>query len=312
MKSSKSLATLSALTEDGAREHLEAIRWPNGAVCPRCGANEATKMKGKSVRPGVYKCRPCRKPFTVTVGTIFERSHIPLREWLMAFHIVCASKKGVSALQLQRMLGLGSYKSAWFMAHRIRHAIQPQRTPGMLSGVVEADECFVGGKPRPGAPKKPMREQKIPVAVLVERGGNAIAMPMERLTAYNVRKALVHLVSRKSELHTDESSLYKGSSKWFKGGHHTTNHASKEYARREGKRNVHSNSAECFFSLLKRGIVGSFHHVSREHLPRYCDEFSYRWNTRTMEDGERTTAALERTTGRRLTYRPVKARQPGM
>lgn len=296
------LVELSKLTEDEAREHLERLLWPNGPTCPHCGSvNEAAKLAGKSTRPGLYKCRPCRRQFTVTVNTIFHRSHIPLRTWLMAFAILCSAKKGVSALQLQRQLGLGSYQSAWHMAHRIRHAMARDPLKGMLSGRVEVDETYVGGKPRKGSGPAPVGRgtKKAAVLALVERGGNVRAMPIQRVNAKTLKGAIRENVDRGSMILTDEWAAYRGIGKEFKQGHFTVNHKAGEYARG----GAYTNTAESFFALLKRGVYGSFHHVSRRHLARYCDEFSFRWNLRKATDGERTRAALRSAVGRRLTYR---------
>lgn len=188
------LAELSKLNEDEARAYLESICWPDGPTCPHCGEHDnAAKLEGKAHRSGVYKCRGCRKQFTVTVGTIFERSHIELRVWLMAFAIMCASKKGVSAKQLQRQLGLGSYQSAWHMDHRIRHAMSREPLKGLLAGRVEVDESYVGGKPRPGnnEPRRTGRgTKKAPVMALVERGGAVRAFPIERVNARTLKQAV--------------------------------------------------------------------------------------------------------------------------
>ncbi len=306
------LVELSKRTEDEARELLESIRWPNGPVCPHCGAGEehATKLAGEAHRPGLYKCRACRKQYTVTINTIFHRSHIPLRTWLMAFAMMCASKKGVSALQLQRQLRLASYGSAWHMAHRIRHAMGQEPLKGMLAGRVEVDETYVGGKPRPGnnEVRKPGRgTKKAPVVALVERGegGRVRARPIERVNAKTLKGAVRECVDRKAMILTDEWSAYTGLGDEFKGGHFTVNHGAGEYERG----GAHVNTAESYFALLKRGVYGAFHHVSKKHLHRYCDEFSFRWNHRRAKDGERTVAALRLTEGVRLTYKePVGAR----
>lgn len=292
------LAELSALTEDQARAYLERIRWPDGAACPHCGDTSVTRLQGKSTRPGTFKCRGCRKQFTVTVGTIFHGSHIPLRKWIMAFHLICASKKGLSALQLQRMLGLGSYKSAWHMAHRVRHAMRSEPLAGMLKGTVEVDEVYLQGRPREkGTGYQTRTDRQKPVVAMVERGGDAYAYATKRVTGDTVKPAIYALVDRGAKIMTDESKVYFGLHHHFQGGHHTTNHKQGEYLRGD----VHSNSVESFFSLLTRGVVGAFHHVSFRHLPRYCHEFTFRWNYRKATDGERTMAALKATEGQRLT-----------
>ena len=287
------------LTEDHAREYLERLRWPNGAVCVHCGQNGAAKLNGKATRPGVHKCKEpkCRKQFTVTVGTIFERSHIPLKTWVMAFCLICASKKGISALQLQRMLGLGSYQSAWHMAHRIRHAMQNEPLHGMLTGTVEVDETWVGPRLR-GQGKGLKIANKTPVVALVQRDGPMRTRVMDRVTKANLRSAVNDVVHKTAHLMTDERSAYKIIARDY-AGHASVCHTDGEYSR-DG---VSVNSAESFFALLKRGIHGSFHHVSRQHLQRYCDEFAFRWNYRKVSDGQRTESALRLAPGTRLTYR---------
>lgn len=296
----KTFAEMSALTEDEARSYIEAIRWPNGPICPRCGSTSATKLQGKSTRAGVYKCKAkeCRKPFTVTVGTIFEDTRIPLRKWVLAFWLICGSKKGMSTHQIHRHLGI-TYKSAWHMTHRIREAMREGPLAELLKGTVEADETYIGGR-------RNLRNQwtnKIPVMALVERGGSVRAFPIERLNSKNLQLGLVRNVHRSSRIMTDEHMGYGGAARSFEGGHHTVNHGRSEYARGE----VSTNTVEGFFSILKRGVNGTFHHVSKQHLARYVDEFSFRYNTRKVTDQERTQKAIEWSAGKRLTYRLVKS-----
>jgi transposase-like protein len=304
------LSELSQLTEDQARHLLERIRWPNGPVCPHCGvADGHTKFKGKKHRPGVYKCNAgCGEQFTVTVNSVMEGSHISIRHWLMAFAMMCSSKKGVSALQIQRQLGLGSYRSAWHLAHRVRHAMTQEPLAGMLKGHVEADETYVGGKPRPGnnAGRKSGRgTSKTPVMVLVERDGKAHARVIKRVDARTLKGAIRELVHRDSMIFTDEWAAYRGIGKEYRWGHHTVNHSKGEYYRG----GAHTNTAESYFALLKRGVTGSFHHVSKKHLHRYCEEFSFRWNYRKSDDGSRTIAAIEGAAGKRLMYKTPVAKQ---
>ena len=291
---------LAELTEDEARDYLERIRWPNGAACPRCGDTAATKLQGKSTRPGVYKCRGCRKPFTVTVGTIFERSHVKLKKWLLAFHLICSSKKGVSALQLQRMLKLGSYKTAWFMAHRIRYAMRQEPLAGMLQGIVEIDETYVGGKPRRGTGPHPRGRatKKTPVVALVARSGEARAMARKKLSrGSHLREAILENVDRSARVMTDSAADFRGLDRHF-ASHETTNHLAGEYARGD----VHSNTAESFFAVVKRSVYGIHHHVSKGHLDRYLTERAFVWTHRGVTDAERTTKALRAAEGKRLTY----------
>lgn len=296
------------LTEDQAREHLEQIRWPLGTVCPHCGDKRVTRLdnsssSGRKKRNGLYKCKTCRKQFTVTVGTIFEGSHASIKNWLLAFSLMCASKKGISAHQMHRMLGI-TYKTSWFMCHRVREAMKREPLKAALSGTVEADETYVGGKLSNKKKLKglPTDINKTPVIALVERDGRVKAQVTRYVTARNVNAFIASNVGRSATLYTDESRLYKGVPS-FIGMHDSVNHSKDEYARGD----VSTNTVEGFFSLLKRGITGSFHHVSPWHLQRYCNEFSYRYNYRKSDDSDRTTAALSRCPGKRLMYKkPIK------
>jgi ISXO2 transposase-like protein/transposase-like zinc ribbon protein len=326
------LSTLGRLSEAEARRMLERIRWPDGPICPHCGVvGEARRMESQEesetqLRDGVLNCRACRKPFTVTVGTIFEGSHIPLAKWLLGFYLFASSKKSLSALQLQRQLDLGSYRTAWHMAHRIRHAMQNDPAPRKLSGIVEADETHVGGKIRRGAgvPKsrstgasvkrrqaaqRAWKDKRVPVAVLVSRDGQARARALDKVTGENLRAFIAENVdASRSTLHTDEHTGYVAPGREFVGGHHAVNHAKGEYARGE----VHSNTVESFHGLFKRSINGAWHHISREHIGRYLDEQCFRWSNRKVGDGERTVAALGRVAGVRLFYkRPTQREQGG-
>lgn len=288
--------------EDAARELLESMRWgTNGAACPHCGGDRPYKLTpkaGSKTRKGLYKCRACRKQFTVTVGTVMEDSHIPISKWLLAIHLLASSKKGFSAHQLHRNLGI-SYKAAWFMAHRLRHAMA-QESFDKLRGVVEVDEAYVGGKRKSGIGRRPAHGgRKLAVVALVERNGRARAFPVERVDSKTLHAAIAkHVDPMRSELMTDENTLYGGD---VVAGmrHSTVKHMSGEFAR--GR--VHSNTVEGFFSLLKRGIVGTFHHVSAGHLHRYCDEFSFRYSARTTTDGERAEMLVQAGEGKRLTYK---------
>ena len=290
--------------EDAAREHLESLQWPDGPVCPHCGSFEKiTALKGKSTRPGVYKCNNCRKPFSVTVGTLFERSHIPLTKWLLATHLLTASKKGMSAHQLHRMLGV-TYKTAWFMAHRIRESMRPAGDDaGPLGGnnkVIEADETYVGGKAKNRAFKEPPKKEA--VISLVERDGRVRSTHVANVTAKNVRKVITTQASRDSYLMTDESSVYKRLGREF-AGHGSVNHSIDEYVRGGF---WHTNTVENYFSILKRGIIGTYHHVSEAHLKRYLGEFDFRYNERAglgVDDATRAAKALKGIKGKRLTYR---------
>lgn len=297
---------------NAARAHLEGLLWPDGPVCPRCGAvNEATLLKGKSTRPGVWNCRPCDKPFTVTVGTIYEDSKIPLNKWVYATHLMTASKKGISAAQLHRMLGFGSYRTAWFMAHRIREAMTGSSSGPMggEGGIVEADETYYGRsnqapihKPR-RASKKPHKDQrpKRAVVALVERGGNARVFHVASADKETVAKIVTENVHPLSRLHTDESRLYVGADA-HTATHETVKHSAGEYARQD----VHTNSAEGFFGVFKKGMTGVYQHCGEKYLARYLTEFEFRHNTRAklgFNDGDRATLAIKGAQGKRLTLR---------
>ncbi len=305
-----------------AREHLEKIQWPHGPVCPHCGNVDAariTKLQGKSTRPGVYKCKECAKPFTVTVGTVFERSHIPLNVWLAASALMAASKKGVSAHQLHRMLGI-TYKSAWFMAHRLREAMKADvKSDGPIGGegkTIEADETYIGKKDdqspspqrkgRPYLKRKPGQIKRTVVA-LVERGGSVRSFHVEHATKNSVREILFTNASRKSVLYTDESRLYTVLGKDF-DQHRTVNHSGKEYARYEGDKVVHTNTIENVFSVFKRGMHGVYQHCGEAHLHRYLAEFDFRYNRRAalgFNDTMRTEELLAAIRGKRITYRRI-------
>ena len=280
-----------------ARKHLEALRWPDGAECPHCGLIKATAVKGG--RDGLYQCNACREQFTVTVGTVFERSKIALNKWLLCNHLLCSSKKGMSAHQIHRMLGV-TYKTAWFMCHRLREAMKPD-SDGPLGGpnaVVEADETFVGGKQRNRATRA-VKPKKAVVA-LVERDGRARSFHVANVNAKTLRPLVVTNIDRRSHLMTDESMVYTRAGREF-AGHSTVVHSKQEYVRQGGF--THSNTAENFFSIFKRGVIGTYHHMSEAHLARYCAEFDFRYNTRTENDRVRADLNLAGIGGKRLTYR---------
>jgi hypothetical protein len=239
-----------------------------------------------------------------------ERSHVPLAKWAMAFRLFAASKKGISSKQLQRMLGV-SYKTAWFIGHRIREACKPDEGTGTLGGpgkIIESDETFVGGKAKNVHAGKP-EPRKHAVHALVERGGELRAKHVADVTAKTLRHSLRSQASRKSELHTDDALTYYYIGKEF-DRHRTVVHSAKEYVSKDGQ--AHVNTAEAFFAILKRGVIGSFHSVSEQHLQRYVDEFAFRWNTRSalgIEDTERASMMVKAGVGKRLTYRPIDATQ---
>jgi transposase-like protein len=294
---------------DKAREHLEATRWPHGPVCPHCGViAQATALQGKAHRPGVYQCNACREQFTATVGTVFERSKVPLNKWLLASYLMASSKKGVSAHQLHRTLGV-TYKTAWFMAHRLREAMNEGDGAAPLGGegkVVEADASYVGGKE---ANKHASKRQsgniggkgKQIVHTLVERNGRARSHHIANVTGKTLRPVLVKNVSRKSTLMTDTAGGYLHIGREF-ARHEMVDHGKGEYVRDD----AYSNTAEAFFALFKRGVNGTFHSISEAHLARYLAEFDFRWSNRIalgVNDTMRTDELLRGIGGKRLTYR---------
>ncbi len=304
--------------ENAARAFLEGVLWPDGPICPHCGViNHAYPSK----RPGVYRCAEpaCRQDFTVTMNTVMERSHIALHKWLQAFHLMCSSKKGISAHQLHRTLDIG-YKAAWFMCHRIREAMRDGGGLGPLGGegkIVEADETYYGAvdkakartKTTSGRPfttsGKAGPANKRPVVALVERGGNVRTFHVPVADQATVEKIVGENIARESRLHTDESKLYFNAADTF-AAHETVHHTSGEYVRYEDGRAIHTNSAEGYFSIFKRGMRGVYQHCKEKHLHRYLAEFDFRYNHRVrlgIHDGERAVLAVKNAAGKRLTYR---------
>ena len=303
--------------DTAAREHLEALRWPQGPVCPHCGGVERNSaLAGESHRDGLYFCGDCRTQFTVTVGTVFERSKVPLHKWVLATHLISASKKGMSSKQLERMLGV-TYKTAWFMAHRIREAMTPKTTTGMLGGggaIVEADETFWGNSPRSKAGKAAVNKKarrafgsdhKMKVVSLVERGGQVRSFHVANVTGKTLKRVLTSNIAADTRLMSDDAPMYRPIGRGFES-HEVVKHSVKEYARGD----VTTNSVEGYFSILKRGLIGTFHHVGEQHLQRYVNEFDFRYNNRSalgVEDNQRTDNALRGISGKRLTYRRTNA-----
>lgn len=294
--------------DNAARETLEAVRWPNGPVCPHCGCMErVAKVEGKkrSHRPGLYYCNDCKGTFTVTIGTVFERSKIGLSKWWLACHLIGSSKKGMSSHQLHRMLGV-TYKTAWFMSHRIREAMR-DLTPSPLGGqnkVVEVDETYVGGKAKNRKGKVPSKEA---VVSLVERDGKVRSFHVATVTSATLRPVIKAHVDRATYIMTDESTVYPSATKGM-GGHGTVNHSAEEYVRATF---WHTNTVENYFSIFKRGIYGVYHHVSPAHLHRYAAEFDFRRNHRSgigYTDAERCVAIVKGAEGKRLTYRRTAGR----
>jgi transposase-like protein len=305
---------------DKAREALEAARWPNGPYCPHCGNSDPEKIakvegKKQSHRPGLYYCNECKGQFTVTVGTVFERSKVPLTKWWLATHLLSSSKKGISAHQLHRMLGV-TYKTAWFMAHRVREAMKDMGRKGPLGGegkVIEADETYYGKRETPhelaprstpakSGKKHPSTRKRI-VFGLVERGGEVRTFHIQSATAFDVRNIMVKTVSRKSDLNTDEALIYAELGKEF-STHKTVNHSADEYVRGS----VHTNTVENVWSVFKRGMKGIYQHCGEAHLHRYLAEFEFRHNNRSalkVLDRERTEKIMQGIEGKRLTYRRI-------
>ncbi len=296
------LVDILQMSKADARAYLERVRWPNGVTCPRCDSKKVTKLKGQAHRIGLYKCRECTNnlqspQFSVSCGTIFEDSHLPLNKWIGAFYLMCSSKKGISANQLHRSLGI-SYKSAWYMAHRIRLAMR-SNPKNKLSGIVEADETYIGGK----TTMANKRKNKMAVVALVERDGKIRTKAMQKITAATLIPHLRSEIDEKATLMTDQATWYVPVGKHLEH-HEAVNHSKFEWARG----NAHINTAESFFSLLKRGLYGSYHHVSKKHLFRYLDEFSFRFNCRKIDDGEALELALKGSEGKRLVYKEYMAR----
>ncbi|MEP3889419.1 MAG: IS1595 family transposase [Hellea sp.] len=310
--------------KEAARLHLEATRWPEGAVCPHCKSKNVRELNGKSHRAGLRQCneKECRQQFTVTVGTVFERSKVPLNKWLLTTHLMTASKKGMSAHQIHRMIGV-TYKTAWFMCHRIREAMTDNNPPplGGKDKVIEADETYIGNKvsvkenqkqkhyftdPVTGEKKvyrvggKRGASNKYTVVSLVERGGSVRSFHVDKANQNNIREILVRNADRKSKLMTDESHLYKRVGQEYERHEHVI-HSKKEYVRGD----VYTNTLEGFYSIFKRGMIGTYQHCGESHLQRYVTEFDFRYNGRKMNDNERRDEALKGIEGKRLTYRRI-------
>ncbi|MBY0408497.1 MAG: IS1595 family transposase [Rickettsiales bacterium] len=284
--------------EEAAIKHLEGIVWADGVVCPKCGVvDNSSALKGKSTRPGLRKCYSCRKQFTVKVGTVFESSHIPLHKWLQAAFLMASSKKGISSHQLHRTLEV-TYKTAWFMTHRLREAMRVLNIEpvGGEGKAVEVDETYIGTKT-----KKPKGARgyahKNSVLSLVERGGKVQSYHVQHVTADSLRPILMQQIKQETALMTDEAYVYKKVGKEF-ASHEYTSHGIGEYVRGD----IHTNTIEGYFSIFKRGMKGVYQHCSSDHLKRYLAEFDFRYNERDLSDSERTNIALKGIQGKRLTY----------
>jgi transposase-like protein len=294
-------------TEEAARDYFEKLRWPDGPVCAHCGnadqerVYKVTPNPAKKIRAGLYKCAECLQSFTVTVGTVCEDSHIPLNKWLIGFYMMCASKTQVSALQLQRQLEIGSYRSAWFMCHRIRFALQDIMPTDKLDGTVEADETYVGGVKR-GMGRR-YTGNKTAVVALVERGGRVRSQVVQKVSGDVLGRLLKQHVAETAHLNTDEAPVYKKPGKRF-ASHDVVNHSEEEYARRDvSGRLATTNTAEGFFGNSKRSLDGTHHQVSAKHLPLYLAELDYKYNTRDDTDGARTSRGIPKIVGKRLMLR---------
>src|SRR3989338_813727 len=297
---------IACMDETKAVEFIEAQRWGEIPCCPHCGCKEVSQMKDKDGNRNerfLWRCANCQKSkdkqsqFTVRVGTVFESSRIPLKYWCYVFWRACTSKKGVSALEIQRQTGL-SYKSALFLLHRIRYAMAPENVE-LLKGTVEVDETYVGGKPRyRGNNKRGRGTKKQPVLAMVERGGNVKAHVIPNVSGKTLKTAIRESVDKSSRIMTDENPSYNGLHD-FSWGHHPINHSLNEYVRGD----ITTNTVESFFAIVKRGINGVYHCVSKKHLHRYLSEFEFRYNHRKLEDGERVVALIKNTQGKRLLYR---------
>jgi len=285
--------------EDKARVALEAIRWPDGPICPHCGNCEGIyTIQGKSTRKGLYKCAECRKPFTVTVGTLFERSHIPLNKWLHAVHLLCASKKGMSSHQIHRMLEV-TYKTAWFMTHRIREAMKDPKFTSMLGGggkIVEIDETYWGNKSDKPRNHRGMNHKE-KIFSLVERGGQIRSFHVESVKGSTLKPILFEQIAQDTHIVSDDFGCYRDLNLYF-AEHSIVNHQAHEYAR--GR--IYTNTVENYYSILKRGLRGVYQHVGKQHLRRYVGEFDFRYNTRDLTDKQRTALALQGISGKRLLY----------
>ena len=298
--------------EDAARKYFESLRWPDGPVCPHCGGLERiSPLKGKTQRKGLYWCGDCRQQFTVTVGTVLERSKVPLSKWVLCAHLMCSSKKGMSSHQIHRILGV-TYKTAWFMTHRLREAMKVMGLGKMGGGgsIVEADETYWGTSKAALENQKKLGKKlrggkhKMKIFSLVERNGNVRSFHVGDVTATTLKDKLTANVRKDTRLMTDEASLYKATGKRFQS-HEAVNHSEYEYSRGD----VTTNSVEGYFSILKRGLIGTYHHVGEQHLFRYVNEFDFRYNHRKVTDAERTDAMIRGIDGKRLTYRRIDQAQ---
>ncbi len=297
---------LACSDELAAVEFFERQIWQGKPRCPHCESTKVYKMldskTGQRNKRFLWRCHKCHEQFTIRIGTVLEESRIPLRHWAYAFWRASTSKKGVSALEIKRQTQL-SYPSSLFLLHRIRFAMTPEPgTMPKMDGTVECDETYVGGKPRPGTgPHKRGRgTSKTPVLGIVQRDGNIHRRVVTDVSAATLKSAIRECVDKQARIITDEHFAYRGLGKEFAGGHHMVNHGTREYARGD----IFTNTAESSFAIIKRGLMGVYHAVSKEHLHRYLGEFDFRWNTRRMNDGDRTSLAIQSAMGKRLIMQP--------
>jgi transposase-like protein len=294
---------LATNNETSAVEFFEKQRWGNSPTCARCGVVEVYQMTGRDGQRNKdyrWRCRGCKEMFTVRTGTIFEETRLPLRVWVYAFWKACSSKKGISALQLSREMEI-THKSALFVLRRIRHGVGETDAP-KLTGTIEADELYMGGKPRYAGQSKAGRgSNKYPVLGVVQRGGDVRFHALERLTADRIGEFIAENADLSCRIITDEANFYKKLGRKFEGGHFPVRHKWRQYVK--PGTDIHSNTIEGVFSLIRRGVMGTFHSVSRKHLPNYLNEFQFRWNTRKMDDGQRVQQAIKAMVGKRLEYR---------
>jgi transposase-like protein len=295
---------LACSDELAAVEFFERRRWGKTPCCVLCGSVDVHKMvdskTGQRNKRYLWRCHDCKKQYTVRIGAVYEESRLPMRHWAYAFWRAATSKKGVAALEIQRHCQI-SYKSALFLMTRIRFAMAPDTDNPKLTGTVECDETYVGGKPRPGTGehKRGRGTKKTPVFAAVERNGRIRRQVLTNVSGKTLKGAICELVDQQARIVTDDFVSYNGIGKEFAGGHHTVAHSTKEYVRGD----IHTNTAESSFAILKRGIMGIYHSVSKEYLHRYLWQFDFMWNCRKMNDGERTAAAIRCGEGKRLMYR---------
>jgi len=294
-------------SEDDCLDYLEQLRWPNGEIgCVHCGevgriSKITRESKGKNKRSRLYQCLACNKQFSPTSGTIFNDSHLPLVKWFAVIALFCEAKKGVSACQIQRHIG-GSYRTAWYLAHRIREAMQES---GILSGIVEVDETYLTPKkPRKGRPYVKKDKEDVVLGIR-ERGGRLRLLPIADAKMVSIEPEMLKHISPEATIHTDESAVYAIIGKRHWGGQHRTINHKSSYAIGD----LHTNTVENAFSLLKRGVYGTFHKVSIKHLGRYCNEFSYRFNRRKDQSELFRQTVKNIANGKTLAYKKLTSKE---